>query len=197
MVKKKSAPAKSGRSINRPPLLYWSLLSLVVIGVTAFYIYQNYFDQSSATSNQVSQQKVPFDFGNQTIMLDDTALKFKDGSFTNNGHQSTITHRTLNPTGDMAAAILVDNPGGSGTFYYLVSSMLINGQEVISQPVLLGDRVQIKSVSVANPSDKTNGEITVVYLDRPTNAPMVAEPTITKIVKYAFADGGELVPVLR
>jgi hypothetical protein len=140
----------------------------------------------------------PFDFGNQTLMLDDQTLPFKDGSYTDNAtHTAKIENRMQSASGNQAAAILIDQPGGSGTFYYLVGAVMKDGKEVYSTPILLGDRIKFVKASVSDPGDHDNGEITVEYVDRGPKDPMSAEPTKQMTKKYSFEDSGELIEVLH
>jgi hypothetical protein len=51
---------------------------------------------------------------------------------------------------DMAAVILVSDPGGSGTFYDLAVMVSQDGQPVNVAATFLGDRIQINTLSVEN-----------------------------------------------
>lgn len=95
-------------------------------------------------------------------------------------------------TGDGAtdtAAILVDQPGGSGSFYYLAA---LRGPRSWPRPsleaALLGDRIQVERVTVAD------GTVSVAYVDRKPDEPMSAPPSV-KVTKHFVAKGGMLVPV--
>jgi hypothetical protein len=140
----------------------------------------------------------PFDFDNQSINLDDQTLTFKDGSYNDNAsHTAKIDHRVESPSGHLAAAILIDQPGGSGIFYYLVGAMMKDGQEVYSTPILLGDRIMFLKVTVEDPEEYDNGEIVVEYLDHGPNDPMSGEPTKQMNEKYAFEENGNLIHALH
>lgn len=140
----------------------------------------------------------PFDFANQTIKLDNQTLTFKDGMYSDNAsHTAKIDRRVQSPAGNLAAAILIDNPGGSGTFYYLVGAMMKDGKEVYSTPVLLGDRILFLKATVEDPEEYDNGEIVVEYLDHGPNDPMSGEPTKQMDEKYSFEESGELMKVLN
>lgn len=150
----------------------------------------------------IPTQSMSFDFGNQKIMVGNQEITFASGSYTSSDttygqHTAKIAHKSINPSGSRAAAIIIDNPGGSGTFYYLIGASVIDGREVYSAPIMLGDRIAIESVSVDDPQAEDNGIITVQYLDRSPNAPFTAEPTEKMTVQYAFEDYGNLIEVLR
>ena len=77
--------------------------------------------------------------------------------------------------GTDAAAITVENPGGSGTFSFLHA--LVNDEGALRDAgfTFLGDRVRIEGVSI-------HGRvITVAMLDRAPDAPFVEPPTIPVI----------------
>ena len=57
-----------------------------------------------------------------------------------------------------AAVILVSDPGGSGTFYDLVAVSSRNGDFSASEPVYLGDRIQVENIEIHE------GKITLIYL---------------------------------
>ena len=84
-----------------------------------------------------------------------------------------------------AVVILVNQPGGSGTFYYLAA--LLNGAAgVTATPaVLLGDRIKVNAV-------RLEGRVVVVdLLDRSAGQPMAASPTVPITKRFAI-DGGAL-----
>jgi uncharacterized lipoprotein YbaY len=65
-----------------------------------------------------------------------------------------------------AAVVVAVNTGGSGTFYYLITLVQQNGKVNQVAAALLGDRVQINSLGVAN------GKITVDMVTQGPNDPM-------------------------
>lgn len=80
-----------------------------------------------------------------------------------------------------AVAITVENPGGSGTFYYLHA--LVNEEEAFhdADVAFLGDRIRVEGVSVHD------GVITVAMLDRPPDAPYAEAPSVPLIRKFRLA----------
>lgn len=83
-----------------------------------------------------------------------------------------------------AAVIIVDQPGGSGSFYYV--AVLMSGTTTPAQTSLLGDRIAIDSLSAAH------GRIVVSTLDRRFDEPLAAVPTVPVTHTFAVA-GGSLV----
>jgi len=84
---------------------------------------------------------------------------------------------------DDAALILVYDPGGSGTFYYLAAAIAQNGGYQGTNAVLLGDRILPRTIQVKN------GMIVADYLDRRTDEPMAATPSIVKTMYLTLKAG--------
>lgn len=82
-----------------------------------------------------------------------------------------------------AAAVLVADPGGSGSFYYLVALLDQDGSPLHAASALLGDRIKVKSVSIAD------GQIRVVYLDRQPGEPFTTEPSLEVTKDFRLQDG--------
>jgi hypothetical protein len=96
----------------------------------------------------------------------------------------------LDGDGDEEAAILlVQDPGGSGTFYYVAAALNSNGGYGGTNAVFLGDRVSPQSMEIRN------GVIFANYAERRADEPMVAAPTVAKS-KYLTLKKGELVDIL-
>ena len=183
------------------PYLILSLVGVVVlVSLVAGYLYKKQFPSSA--SHPVSAVKhlvSPFDFSNQLIMMDYGEVKFSNGSFkTPDGtHSATISQSAVNSAGNRAAAILTDQPGGSGTFYYIVGASTIEDVTYYSLPLLIGDRIKVQSVTMDNPAEHDDGVIIVTYLDRQPKDPMSTEPTVSKTAKFAFEKTGNLISVLH
>ena len=87
--------------------------------------------------------------------------------------------------GKDAAVVLVDDGGGSGTFYHLAVLLRREGtlENVATQ--LLGDRILVQSVAI---DDATRG-ITVHALVRGEGEPMSAPPEVQVAMRYMVIDG--------
>lgn len=88
--------------------------------------------------------------------------------------------------GEDAAAIIIEEPGGSGTFYFVHA--LTAGEDGLRDAgvALLGDRIRVQGVSIHD------GVITVALLDRAPDQGMSLEPTVAVIRRFAL-EGGALV----
>jgi heat shock protein HslJ len=101
--------------------------------------------------------------GNMTYKIDTTQsgeATLVDGEYREQAAPGSATETVVQLTDNVAlgtldgepaaAVILVSDPGGSGTFYYLALVTMQEGQPVNIATTLLGDRVQINSVSLAD-----------------------------------------------
>ena len=77
-----------------------------------------------------------------------------------------------------AAAITVEDPGGSGTFRYLHAILQEEGELHDADTVFLGDRIRVEGISIHE------GVITVALLDRPPAAPFSEQPSILVIRRF-------------
>jgi len=84
-----------------------------------------------------------------------------------------------------AAVLLVHDPGGSGTFYYVATALNVNGTYRGQNAVLVGDRVAPQSVEIRN------GVVITHYADRRFEEPMTTPPSVSKS-KYLAVRGDEL-----
>lgn len=183
-------PNTKQKSSNRSTFFVFIALFVLLGGAKLIQLKQH---SSSPTPSPVAQVKrQPFDFGNQTIMLDDQQLVLVNDWYRNGDQSATVTYRTGSPSGLKFATILANQPGGSGTFFYVVGGSLVDGQEKYSTPLLLGDRVKIESVEVQD-----DGIVYVKYLDHVANSPMTTMPTKKVTKKFAFQDDGNLIDVLK
>lgn len=87
--------------------------------------------------------------------------------------------------GEDAAVILIDQPGGSGTFYYLAALVRREeGWESVTA-VFLGDRIRIESLTI----DSDVREISVTLRTRAEGVAMAVEPTVVQTQSYRVAAG--------
>jgi len=89
---------------------------------------------------------------------------------------------------DDAALLLVQQAGGTGTFYYVAAALNVNGAYRGTNAVLLGDRVAPQNVAIRN------GLVVANYADRRPEEPMSAAPSVGKS-KYLILKDGALAAV--
>lgn len=137
---------------------------------------------------------------NATYMIEGTAITLTDGKSEVEVPGSAAKRLTTlldewTAYGDVTddgktdtAAILLDQPGGTGSFYYLaVLPGPATDHPVSLEAVLLGDRIRMQKVTVAG------GKVTVEYLDRKPDEPMTTPPSV-KVTKSFTVREGQLVP---
>jgi len=78
-----------------------------------------------------------------------------------------------------AAAILVSDPGGSGTFYDLAAVINSNGKASHAASVFLGDRVKVEKIDIRS------GQIVIKMVTHDRNDPMCC-PSLKVEQKYAL-----------
>jgi hypothetical protein len=82
--------------------------------------------------------------------------------------------------------VLVYQPGGSGTFYYVAALLNVTGRVTAMPAVLLGDRIKITGV-------KLDGRTIVVdLLDRTAGQPSTSSPSVASTKRFVV-DHGALV----
>jgi hypothetical protein len=185
------------------------VLGTIIIGIAAwffgYHIGENNaesFSQKATNIQQLQTSAPTFDFDNATLSLNDQQLTFLNGSYSsydanNIKHSADIIKQRSTTSGSRGAAIIGDDPGGSGTFSYLYGAMRTkDNATVYSTPIALGDRIKVTEITVTDPNDHDNGEITVSYLDHTPDEAMADAPTQEVTKKFAFQDDGNLIEVL-
>jgi heat shock protein HslJ len=79
---------------------------------------------------------------------------------------------------DDVVFLLTQEPGGSGTFYYVVAALAAENRYVGSRALLLGDRIAPQSVAI-----DPNGIITVSYADRAPGESFATPPSTAKSIR--------------
>ena len=96
------------------------------------------------------------------------------------------TYGDIHGHGDTDAVLfLVQDPGGSGTFYYVAAAYKIDGGYLGGTAVLIGDRITPQRLDVVR------GVVVVDYLERAPGEPMAAEPTLAR-TRYLMLEGDAL-----
>ena len=85
-----------------------------------------------------------------------------------------------------AALLLLHQPGGSGTFYYVAAALNTNGTFRGTNAVLLGDRIAPQTIEIRD------GVVIANYADRRPEESMAVPPSVG-MSKYLVVKAGELV----
>ena len=99
------------------------------------------------------------------------------------------TYGDIDGDGDADAVLfLVQDPGGSGTFYYVAAAHKVDGGYRGGTAVLIGDRITPYRL------DLVHGVVVVDYLERAPGEPMAAEPALAR-TGYLMLEGDALTRV--
>jgi hypothetical protein len=98
-----------------------------------------------------------------------------------------VVYGDLDGDGDEdAALILVHDPGGSGTFYYLVAALNLHDQYRGTNGVFLGDRIKPRKLVIRD------GLVVFTFIDRLPYEPLNADPSVEKRI-WASVEKGNLI----
>lgn len=177
------------------------LLAIVCVAGLASYSSK---DEPLATTQQKQSivqedvNKVIFNTLNSTYKIDNTLIKLINGKaeievvpgsaskiITTVWKQPTVGNLNSDNSED-SAVVLIQQAGGSGTFYYIAANVSTKeGKYIGTNPILLGDRIDPESIKI------DNGKISVSYLDRKESEPMSTKPSVEK-TKTFLVDGNSL-----
>lgn len=135
------------------------------------------------------------DLANATLLTentDDGTATLEDGEFRAPVAPGSASEMVIRlgkwSTGDLdgtggadAVAISVENPGGSGTFYFLHALVNEEGALHDADVAFLGDRIRVEGVSIHD------GVVAVAMLDRPPTAPYAEAPSVPVIRTFRLA----------
>jgi len=137
-------------------------------------------------NNRAPAPAAPADFKNITYTIDGQQVTLVNGRAevpAAPGSASTVVTQYFGnqATGDLngdgvpdVAFLLTQDPGGSGTFYYVVAAIKTATGYRGTDAVLLGDRIAPQTTEV------TNGKLIVNYADRAAGEPMTTAPSMGK-----------------
>lgn len=174
------------------------LVALIIIGALGFW-FCNYKNTTEVGDNN-TQEGIAFDPKNTTYTIDGnliTLINGKSETQVASGSATKIVTTAWNDPvlGDIdgdgtddAVMIITYQPGGSGTFYYVVSVIkdFQIDQSMGTNAVLLGDRIAPQNVSI------NQGVILVNYADRKIGESFGTQPSVG-ISKWIVFKNGELV----
>ncbi len=84
---------------------------------------------------------------------------------------------------DDAALLLIQDPGGSGTFFYVTAAIRSNGRYQGINTFLMGDRITPKDLAIRNRM------IVATYADRRPNEPFSTTPSVDRTIALILQNG--------
>lgn len=148
-----------------------------------------------AISCQIGTQEKAPDAANATYTIDGRPITLSNGRAEQPaapGSATKIVTRLADKqaVGDVngdrrpdAALVLIHDPGGSGTFYYIAAVLNDGGPGKATDAKLLGDRIVVEKISIVD------GRIVVEYLTRRDGEPLAATPSIKVTKAFTVKDG--------
>ncbi|MBN1779422.1 MAG: hypothetical protein JW816_04395 [Candidatus Buchananbacteria bacterium] len=166
------------------------IILVLVIGL-GFYIY----------INQQKQARMQIDYKNATYFIDNQPVTLVDGyaeqSIDDSAAKIVTRYFGNEATGDLngdavsdVAFLLVQDSGGSGTFYYLAAAIKTEAGYIGTNAILLGDRIAPQT------TEFRDGQIIVNYATRRPNEPITAQASVGVSRYFKISDGG-LVEIYR
>src|SRR5216117_3844417 len=151
----------------------------------------------TATSG-VTSSVVPPDPSNATFKIDRETVALVNGraeheTAPGSATKVTTTLADLRVSGDVdgdgrpdTVVVLIYQPGGSGTFFYVAALLNVTGGVTAMPAILLGDRIKVTGV-------KLDGHAIVVdVLDRSAGQPLTESPSVVSTKRFVV-DHGALV----
>ena len=170
------------------------LTTIIIIGAMLFGGW--YFLASTPTEEPEKNEAASSPLG-ATYLIGGESFTLVDGSAEKESTPGSATKNKVSVFGepvygdvdidgdDDAVLILVNDPGGSGTFYYAAMAMRTDQGFLGTNVLLLGDRIAPQTVEIRN------GIAIANYADRAPGEPMTARPSIGKSA-YMTLEKGEL-----
>lgn len=165
---------------------------LIVLGIWFLYRQTTIAPTSTDVTNQALLTHP--DPSNATFDFEDGALTLKDGVNEKQVDKSSAVVETSltdiigygdlnNDKKEDAVVVLVQDGAGSGLFVYIASYVSAPLKYLGTNAIFIGDRVEPKNIAIKNEL------ISLTYLDRKTNEPMSAEPTVSITKTYKYSKG--------
>ena len=136
-----------------------------------------------------SKKDLAVDYKEATYYITGNPVRLGQGGVTYFGNEVT---GDLDKDGDLDIAFLITHePGGSGTFFFLVGAIKEEGAYRGTQAMLIGDRIAPQT------TEFRDGVVLINYADRLSLEPMTAKPSQGKSLYAKYSpdtnDFGEVV----
>lgn len=175
----------------------WLILAVLMIVGLGSYVFWGISHQSESGNQSNSPSTADLDPVNATYGIEGQQVALVNGkaeiqAAPGSATQITTTLLGKPVIGDIngdskpdAAIILVQDSGGSGTFYYIAADITTSTGSQGTNAVLLGDRIAFQNIFIQN------GQIVVNYADRQPGQPMSVSPSVN-VTKYFSYNGSVL-----
>jgi heat shock protein HslJ len=145
---------------------------------------------ASGCSARDADSRVSIDHRNAEYQIDERRVTLADGRAETPAAPGSATMLVTRYFGNEARAdlngdgrhdvvfLITHEPGGSGTFYYVVAALANEDRYIGSRALLLGDRIAPQSTEI-----DANGIITVSYADRAPGESFATPPSVGKSIR--------------
>ena len=173
----------------------FGLIIIVVVLIIGFVYAMRLFvrdtqsNNSSDTEKPIVSESVTSAFATYTIEGNDFVLRegvSLQHNVLNSAVSEKVTLSDLSVESDFdkdarvdTAVVLVHEPGGTGTFYYVAVAFQKTDSYVTSNTIFLGDRIVVTGLQ------KTSTGFSVNYLDRRADQDFSTSPTVAKTASFA------------
>ena len=157
---------------------------VVLVLVVGFFVSNSYIYTEKQGDSVADYKNIAYEINGENVQLVDGVAEIEIVP----GSASKIVTRyfgnelltDLNGDGREDVVFLVtQETGGSGTMFYVVSALHIDGGYMGSDGYLLGDRVAPQNIEVS-PNPRHANVIVANYADREIGAPMTTQPSVGK-----------------
>ncbi len=166
-----------------------ALLIVTIVIVACNPKAEDQIDQPQASETNPSLTLQQLQNAEYRIRSDDDTFQLTDGEYRKKYEPDSASERILKLSnsaagnlddtgGEDAVVILIDNPGGSGTFYHLFAFINQNGKPFNLATIFLGDRITVEGLAIKKK------EIVVNLLTRGDDEAMASESTLEITRKY-------------
>ena len=165
------------------------LVLLIAVGILVIAIGAIFLFPRPATAPTPSGTTTGFDPLNATYIVDGQSVVLVNGKGGTTQVFGQPVMGDLNGDGKPDAAFfLVEQPGGSGTFYFVAAALSTATGTQGTNAILLGDRIAPQTLEIHN------GEIVANYADRKPGEPMTTQPSVG-VSKYLTVNGSALTEI--
>lgn len=160
--------------------------SIIAVAIIIVIIGLVYFKLTKSDRDNNISNPSPFDVLNMPYVVGGGTFTLQNGKAEKAYSSDSVTKNTLSIFGEPlyadldndgdedAALWLVNNSGGSGTFYYAVLVINNGNTSFTTNALLLGDRIAPQTLEL------DNGHALFNYAERKVGEPMTAQPSMGK-----------------
>lgn len=173
---------------------------LIVVGIILGIVLAVTAGKKQLNTGEISESQIQTNYKDATYVIEDRPVTLKNGVAEVEAAPGSMAKEITKyfgneATGDLngdgtadVAFILTQNPGGTGTFYYIVAALKTESGYQGTNGIFLGDRIAPQTTEIRE------GKIIANFADRRPTDPFSAEPSVG-VSKYIIVQNGALAEV--